>query len=497
MGLDEFVKRAEMAVFIPGYIKIRGGSFDEGVFKQKFIDNHPCRSITPRFFFSDVYTERVSTFRAISKEIPKEVKIEYELEGTPREFKVEPEIYVSVLRQKTPIRVKNAGGETVILVPIAVSAVIGNAPTSIDDLIAIPFFLAWESGCGEESPDEGRYNLFVSRIERALEEILGLEVILTDQGRFFIVSMEVDWERIQNILGENPSVEGFIKTFPQEFYGLAVTDEGYRAVREEYARERVTEWLLGNRVYFSKLVSPVSIIQVKADKNRVEFEGTTLPKCRIWRDHVLKHLEEKRGLCHHGLFHQAEYLALTFSTIETFKSLTKGIVEDAKKHHHGRVRDIEKILRVIEDSKVQMESSLKILNPRKISKIPELTTVIERMYEARGLSSFYSEVREALESLAGIMAEGEELIEKRLEKEKFQHLEIGVTLLEALPVGYILQGIFQLFGVEIPTAFIVGATVPILLATWWTYKSTRIRRWEEEQTKNFMKMAESVLESLF
>lgn len=497
MEFEGFINRVELAVFLPGYVKIKGESFDEELLKQKFIDSSPCKSIIPTFFFSEVYTEKVSTFRVTSQSIPKEVKIEYKLSGSPREFKVKPEIYLSVLREKKPIKVKNEKGESFILVPIAISAVIENAPTSIDDLIAIPFFLAWENGCGEINSDERTHNPFVFQLEKALEEILGFELAISNRGRFFIVSMEVNWEKVQNALGENASVDELIKTFPKEFYGLAVTDEGYRAVREDYARERVTGWLRGNRVYFSKLVSPVSIIQVNADRNRVEFEETTLPKCRIWKDYVLKHLEEKRKICHHGLFHQAEYLALTFSTIETFKSLTKTIIEEAKKHRNSNARDIEKILRAVEDAKVQMESSLKTLNPGNISRIPESTTVIERMYEARGLSSFSSEVKEALESLTAIMAEGNELIDKHMEREKFQHLEMGVTLLEALPIGYVLQWIFQFFGINIPTAVFVGATMPLLLALWWLYKSKKIHRWEKEQVNNFMKMAENILDSLF
>ena len=500
MKCEDFIKQAELAVFIPGYIKVYEKEFNESFLTQKLIKKAACNTISPRFFFSEVYTEKVSTFQVKSQRLPRKVTVEYELEGNSKKFQVEPEIYLSLIRE--PIKIQNPGERSFFLIPIALSAVIENAPTSIDGLISLPFFLAWESECGEgKCNKEERYNLFVCQLEEVLGEIMGesAEVHLSNRGRFFIVSLELHWKEVQGIFGENATVEDFIKRFSREFYGLAVTDEGYRAVKEDYARDRIESWNLGNRIYFSKLISPVSIIQVKADRNRVEFEKMTLSKCSIWKEHVLNHSKERerRTMCHHGLFHQGEYLALTFATIDVFKSLTKSIMAYSKEHRRGKVSDIEKLLRTIENAGVHMESLLKTLNPRRVSKIPELTTIIERMYEARGLSSFYGEVKEALQALTGIMAEGEELIEKRLEREKFQHLEIGITLLEALPLGYVLQGVFQLLGLEIPTPLVVGATVPLLLFLWWKYKSTRISRWEREQTDNFMKMAEKVLESLF
>jgi len=95
------------------------------------------------------------------------------------------------------------------------------------------------------------------------------------------------------------------------------------------------------------------------------------------------------------------------------------------------------------------------------------------------------------------MKEGQEIIEKRLEKEKFHHLEIGITILEALPISYVGQWLLQAVNIHVPTPLVVGVTAPLLLGSWWAYKARKVSKWENEQTSNFVKMAEKILDSVF
>ncbi len=491
MELEEFVQRTEMVIFIPGYIKAKGK-------KGPNLNKNPgetrfCRSINPAFFFEKSYLGRIRTFHLWDED----VEIYYKLDGEPRKFNVPVSIHLSVLdveeKEEEQHRKKNQKKEP-SPIPITFSILVENTQKSVDDLIAIPFFLSWRNGCGK-----GRsLNPFIDSLKDRVERLLGAELVISEKGRFFISALEVDWNSVENKFGKNASIHDLVTTHSQELYGLAVTDEGYRAVKPEHAKKKIEEWSHGNRVYFEQIVSPTSMILIKADRNRVEFEKMKLSKCRLWSEYVLAHEKEERMLCHHGAFYQGQYIALTFSTIEMLGELVKETVKKVKKEKESlKGKDIETVLNDIENLKVRLESYLRLLSPKKVSKLGGITLLMERMYEARGLATFSRELEEAIDMLAEIMKEGQEMIEKRLEKEKFHHLEIGITVLEALPISYFGQWALQFFNIRLPTPFVVGVTVLALLVSWWLYKGRKVSRWEKEQSENFVKMAEKILDSVF
>ena len=489
MGLDEFVKRAEMAVFVPGYLTPTK-EVEKLELGRKLRETRVCESINPVFFFEESYLKRVRTFALWEDR----VEVYYELDGKPRKFDVPVSIQLSVLDVEEKKSDEQSQEKEHSPVPVAFSILVQDAPTSIDDLIAIPFFLAWRNGCGEgDSP-----NPFIERLRSKVEELLEAELTISERGRFFIAALEVDWKSVENEFGRDASIHRLVTSCSQELYGLAVTDEGYRAVKPEHARKKIEEWGHGNRRYFEQIVSPTSLILIKADRDRVDFEKMTLPKCRVWSEYVLAHKRESRILCHHGAFYQGQYIALTFSTIEMLGELVKKTVKRVKREKGPlKERDIEDILNEIESLRVKLESYLRLLSPKKVSKLGGITLLMERMYEARGLSTFSRELEEAIDMLAEIMKEGQEIIEKRLEKEKFHHLEIGITILEALPISYVGQWLLQAVNIHVPTPLVVGVTAPLLLGSWWAYKARKVSKWENEQTSNFVKMAEKILDSVF
>lgn len=481
-----------MVIFIPGYLKVKMGKDID--LNKKLRETRFCKRINPAFFFEESYLERTNTFHLWDED----VEIDYELNGECRKFNVSVSIYLSALDvkdQEEKFNKKNKK-EKSFTIPLAFSILVENAPVSVDDLIAIPFFLAWRNGCGcggENSP-----NPFIDSMKDRVERLLGAELVISEKGRFFISALEVDWNSVENKFGKNASIHDLVTAHSQELYGLAVTDEGYRAVKPGHAKKKIEEWSHGNRVYFEQIVSPTSMILIKADRNRVEFEKMKLSKCRLWSEYVLAHEKEERMLCHHGAFYQGQYIALTFSTIEMLGELVKETVRKVKEEKESlKGKDIETVLKDIENLKVRLESYLRLLSPKKVSKLGGITLLMERMYEARGLATFSRELEEAIDMLAEIMKEGQEMIEKRLEKEKFHHLEIGITVLEALPISYFGQWALQFFNIRLPTPFVVGVTVLVLLVSWWLYKGRKVSRWEKEQSENFVKMAEKILDSVF
>ncbi len=475
-----------MVIFVPGYITLNSRNPKKSIngdSKEKEL----CK-VKPDFFFEKPYLDRIAELE-VGKEC---VEIRYEINGKPKWFTLPVSIRISLL---------DIGEEklTPNYIPMAVSIHVENAPTNFDDLIAVPFFLAWRNGCGSESSpnpflDELRGKIKES-LEKRLEEPIS-EIILSEKGRFFIASIEVPWEKVRENFGDDASIQKVVTNCPREFYGLAVTDEGYRAVKNEHAIEKIKDWIHGNRVYFEEIVSPTSLILVKADKKRTDFEKMTLPECNIWKEYVLAHEKERKMVCHHGIFYQGQYIALTFSTLEMLNFLVKRTIKDVKTKNALQEEDIGKILQDLKNLKISLESYLKFLSPKRVSKLGGITLIMEKMYEARGLSTFSVELEEAIETLTKVMKEGEELIEKRLEREKFQHLEIGITLLEALPIGYVGQWVLQAFNLNFPTPVVVGATAPLLLGAWWLYKLKKVKKWEKEQARAFVTMAEKILDSL-
>ncbi len=480
-----------MVIFIPGYLTINGEK--ELDLDEKFGETRFCKRINPAFFFEESYLERTKTFYLWNED----VEIDYELNGECRKFNISVSIYLSALDVKDQEEKSNKKNkEEPFTIPLTFSILVENAPVSVDDLISIPFFLAWRNGCGCEGNNSP--NPFIDSLKGRVSELLGAELVISKKGRFFISAIEVDWDKLKKEFKENASIHSLVTTYSHELYGLAVTDEGYRAVKPDYARKRIEEWSHGNRIYFEQIVSPTSMILIKADRSRIDFEKMKLSKCCFWSEYVLAHEEEERMVCHHGAFYQGQYIALTFSTIEMLGELVKRSLKNVKtKKENLNEKHIETVLNNIKNLRVRLESYLRILSPKRVSKLGGITILIERMYEARGLSTFSRELEEAIGMLTEIMKEGQEIIEKRLEKEKFHHLEIGATVLEALPISYFTQWALRFFNIHLPTPFVVGVTIPALFLFWWVYNGRKVKRWEKEQSATFVKMAEKILDSVF
>ncbi|NPA47153.1 MAG: hypothetical protein GXO14_00740 [Thermococci archaeon] len=479
-----------MAVVIPGFLMLKGNPKDPGdILRRKFDEKGPCSSVDPGFIFSGSYVDKVRRFFAGRMRC----RIHYRSGKRDVTKDINTEVYLSALIMKERIEARGQDGG--VLVPIAVSILVTEEDLSMEDFIAIPHFLAWNNGC---PGGNGSSVPFPKMVEERINSKLGEwgRVELNDVGRFFTSVINVSWKRLSEIHPDDPTVRDVIRLCPKELYGMAVTDEGFSAVSKEYALSRLEEWATGNRVYLLKVISPASIMAIKADEGRESFETMELPDCTVWKRYVKAHMEERREICHHGLFYYGEYLGLTFATISAFRHVIRGLSGSLRSDSVKGVEVIKSLIREMDGIRIDIETYLSALYPGRISKIPELTRVIEKMYETRGLPAFWSEMKHTISVLTEVMREGGELIEQRIEKQSARQLEFGVTLLEALPFGYIIHGLSRLIGLSISTELAISITAA-LFGLWGAYKYRTVGRWEGEQVEKFMKKAEDMISALF
>ena len=466
------IEYAEMALFFPVYIEV-----GEGPEKIRWPSGGGLCKINPSFLFHEGYLSKIRTFNLETDGI--EIQIEYHLNKRPREIQLTPSsILVSIYDDGEGI--KTTGNRR--LIPAVVTLVFGIERPIPEDIIVIPKFTIQDIQC--KSSKNGNVGKFLEdKLRKMLEEKLtgSSENGITAHIRrinFFTVSL---------LVNENP--REVIQKFPKEVYGIALTDEGYRAVPENHTIAQLSSWVSGTRDYFVQVLSPTSIVQIQQAVDRLSIEMTELNSCKVWKGYVPEHNDD-RIICHHGLLYMGQYIAMTFSVMKAFNHVFSEFPRDGLER--GRklkgVNRITRLLNEVERMRIDLTSYLSSLSPEKVSKIPEITTIIERAYSNHGLSSFSQEIKTMLETLEDIIADGNDRIERYYERETAQMLEIGIQGL-AIFLGLLpfINSLAVLYRVVIMAFLLTG-----LGAGLW-YRKRKVEGEIEKEANKFIELSRKLL----
>ncbi|MDI3475666.1 MAG: hypothetical protein PWQ79_1335 [Thermococcaceae archaeon] len=513
-SLSELVDDAHMALFIPLELRAPDKSLDrlENVLKEASTHGHPCPRDVLEFTFTEVYSKRTSRIKI---PLEKDITISYIHEGEQRSVKMKITPLLTVFYDTEsgnkdkiiPITYKNT-----ILFPAVLSLLISEikaepADILIDDLLIIPHHVLWPKKECRFSTEGKELTLeeYLESLKTSLQSHLkvpNLSIKFIEEGRMFVVNLRLK----EKALGSSESLRDVIlESFPNEVYGLSVTDEGYHTVPKEYARRRMEEWSWTTRNYMLNVLSPVSIIQIKLNVDREGLEINRMNRCRTWEGYMKS--QSRGSICEHGLYFKGEYIALTFSTFHALEDILKETVGRAipsAELREGKsasqedtvidtVKELREFLEELYSLKATFNKFLDLLQPSKVSRIPEVTVALDKMYELRGLGSFSDSAREKIGDISEIIQAGSEIIEQNIENQRLHNLEFGLGLADTFPIGYLLErvGVLDFINSHFGTGLKMEDSIVLMvlaIIAWSAWRGRTLKEMERFEIKNFVEM---------
>ncbi len=270
----------------------------------------------------------------------------------------------------------------------------------------------------------------------------------------FLVNIAVNCPRRG---GDNGwSMLRFAEENAREFYGIAVSDEGYHNVMHEYAWSKVKSWAWGNRWYELNITSPVSVIGARCNIPRKEFEKIIFTR-REWLHGVYQ--QDPRKLRIPSTILIMEWISYVRALLVEYELLVNSYVDEFHKvTERGGLLDFLKFYRKVSTLISSLNKTSRLLEPAYISKIPETYSLYSNLLEYRGVRGFQNSIKLVVGQLEDMTNDVFNVISNIVEINENRLLQIIASLVGAYSLAEELTNL-------VGKAFPLSGPVLLLLST--------------------------------